>query len=153
MLISSKYVLLLLLWSLFPWDTITILNNLFSISVEHCGTHPVVPNGVVVQTHRTSLKYQCSNFYTLVGSETVMCYNDGTWSQIPVCKGMNKSIWLLFISKSLSKILPQQLSMSYFLLMLCRCILCHRSCSICWEKFSTFWRCICEGRRGEARWL
>lgn len=57
------------------------------------------------------LKYKCTAFHTQVGSETVTCYNDGTWSQLPVCKGMNKLIRLLFISKSLSKMLPKQLSM------------------------------------------
>ncbi|XP_070830201.1 complement factor H-related protein 2-like [Chaetodon trifascialis] len=56
------------------------------ISIRNCGDHPVVPNGVVVQTDLMSLKYKCNAFYTQVGSDTVVCHSDGSWSELPVCK-------------------------------------------------------------------
>ncbi|XP_076601153.1 uncharacterized protein LOC143329231 [Chaetodon auriga] len=54
--------------------------------ISNCGDHPVVPDGVVVQTDRLFLKYRCNAFYTQVGSDTVVCHSDGSWSQLPVCK-------------------------------------------------------------------
>ncbi|XP_038574395.1 complement factor H-like isoform X6 [Micropterus salmoides] len=56
------------------------------MSIDHCGEHPNVPNGDVVQVNRMSLKYQCNAFYTRVGSDTVTCYSDGSWSDLPICK-------------------------------------------------------------------
>ncbi|XP_075954644.1 complement factor H-related protein 1-like [Anarhichas minor] len=54
--------------------------------VEHCGAYPNVPNGDVVQQNDEFLKYQCNAFYTQVGSDTVKCYNNGSWSQLPICQ-------------------------------------------------------------------
>ncbi|MEQ2250327.1 hypothetical protein ILYODFUR_038862, partial [Ilyodon furcidens] len=51
-----------------------------------CGDHPQVPNGVVVEEERHYLKYQCPNYYKLVGSDTVVCQSDGTWSEVPRCE-------------------------------------------------------------------
>ncbi|KAM7379008.1 hypothetical protein PAMP_004588 [Pampus punctatissimus] len=54
--------------------------------IENCRTPPNVPNGDIVERSTMFLKYQCNGYYTLVGSDTVMCYNDGTWSKPPICK-------------------------------------------------------------------
>ncbi|XP_038574398.1 complement factor H-related protein 5-like isoform X1 [Micropterus salmoides] len=54
--------------------------------IDHCGEHPNVPNSDVVQVNQMSLKYQCNAFYTRVGSDTVTCYSDGSWSDLPICK-------------------------------------------------------------------
>uniref|UniRef100_A0A3P8RZX0 Sushi domain-containing protein n=1 Tax=Amphiprion percula TaxID=161767 RepID=A0A3P8RZX0_AMPPE len=58
----------------------------FCISVDKCGDIPAVPNGDVVQTGLRGLKYQCVNYYKLEGPDIVVCYRDGTWSQVPTCK-------------------------------------------------------------------
>ncbi|XP_044075972.1 complement factor H-like isoform X4 [Siniperca chuatsi] len=55
-------------------------------TIDHCGAHPNVPNGIVVQVERKFLKYQCNAFYTQVGSDTVTCSSNGKWSQLPICK-------------------------------------------------------------------
>ncbi|XP_035489404.2 coagulation factor XIII B chain [Scophthalmus maximus] len=57
------------------------------VPIYNCGVHPTVAHGDVVQTAPMYLKYKCSAFYTQVGPETVVCYNDDTWSSLPVCKG------------------------------------------------------------------
>ncbi|KAK9538915.1 hypothetical protein VZT92_004057 [Zoarces viviparus] len=54
--------------------------------VEHCGAYPNVPNGDVVQQNDEFLKYQCNSFYKQVGSDIVKCYNNGRWSQLPICQ-------------------------------------------------------------------
>ncbi|XP_047224154.1 complement factor H-like isoform X2 [Girardinichthys multiradiatus] len=54
--------------------------------IDICGDHPQVPNGVVVEEERRYLKYQCRDYYKLVGSDTVVCHSDGTWSEVPRCK-------------------------------------------------------------------
>ncbi|XP_065809913.1 complement factor H-related protein 1 isoform X5 [Labrus bergylta] len=56
------------------------------IPVNECGVSPVIPNGVVVQTERMYLKYECNSYYTRVGPDTVVCTNDGRWSELPSCK-------------------------------------------------------------------
>uniref|UniRef100_A0A672HGW1 Sushi domain-containing protein n=1 Tax=Salarias fasciatus TaxID=181472 RepID=A0A672HGW1_SALFA len=48
-----------------------------------CGQIPVVANGVVVQTERLYFRFQCASYYKQVGSDTVRCYSDGSWSQEP----------------------------------------------------------------------
>uniref|UniRef100_A0A3Q3JAD1 Sushi domain-containing protein n=1 Tax=Monopterus albus TaxID=43700 RepID=A0A3Q3JAD1_MONAL len=53
--------------------------------VDNCGPHPNIPNGDVVQRDLMFLKYQCNANYTLAGPDTVVCYIDGTWSQLPTC--------------------------------------------------------------------
>ncbi|XP_042353683.1 complement factor H-like isoform X2 [Plectropomus leopardus] len=55
-------------------------------SVNHCGAHPKVSHGDVVQKNQMYLKYQCSAFYKLTGPDTVVCYSDGSWSELPICK-------------------------------------------------------------------
>ncbi|XP_049453914.1 complement decay-accelerating factor transmembrane isoform-like isoform X1 [Epinephelus fuscoguttatus] len=55
-------------------------------TVDHCGAYPNVPNGDVVERDQTYIKFQCNAFYTQVGLGTVVCYSDGTWSQLPICK-------------------------------------------------------------------
>uniref|UniRef100_UPI0037E95D10 complement factor H-related protein 1-like n=1 Tax=Semicossyphus pulcher TaxID=241346 RepID=UPI0037E95D10 len=54
--------------------------------VDHCGDHPTILNGDVVQVQDMHLKYQCNAYYTKVGPDTVVCYNDGSWSKLPECK-------------------------------------------------------------------
>ncbi|XP_041658269.1 complement factor H-related protein 1-like [Cheilinus undulatus] len=56
------------------------------ISVDQCGVAPVIQNSVLVEEDRMYLKYQCNAFYTLEGSDTVACYSDQTWSELPQCK-------------------------------------------------------------------
>ncbi|MED6285836.1 hypothetical protein CHARACLAT_033300, partial [Characodon lateralis] len=51
-----------------------------------CGNRPEVPNGVVVEEGQSYLKYQCPDYYKLVGSDTVVCQSDRTWSEVPRCK-------------------------------------------------------------------
>ncbi|XP_045907989.1 complement factor H-related protein 1-like [Micropterus dolomieu] len=57
-----------------------------TIPVSNCGTPPTVPNGEVVKTGHMFLKYQCGSFYTQVGPAAVVCYSDGTWSEVPTCR-------------------------------------------------------------------
>ncbi|XP_065809914.1 complement factor H-related protein 1 isoform X1 [Labrus bergylta] len=56
------------------------------VGVRNCGTFPTVANGEVVESNESFLKYSCKVFYKLVGPETVLCYGDGTWSNIPICR-------------------------------------------------------------------
>ncbi|XP_060900166.1 complement factor H-like isoform X1 [Labrus mixtus] len=56
------------------------------VGVKNCGTFPTVANGEVVESNESFLKYSCKIFYKLVGPETVLCYGDGTWSDIPICR-------------------------------------------------------------------
>ncbi|XP_078120607.1 complement factor H-related protein 1-like [Sander vitreus] len=55
-------------------------------AVVHCGAYPVVPNGDVVKEDPMFLKYQCNVFYKQVGSDTVRCHSEGSWSQLPICQ-------------------------------------------------------------------
>ncbi|KAM9719548.1 uncharacterized protein ACNS7B_020329 [Menidia menidia] len=55
-------------------------------TVDNCGQFPVVKDGVNYQVGNCSLKYECVKYYKLEGSENVVCYSDGTWSQIPTCR-------------------------------------------------------------------
>ncbi|XP_077471355.1 complement factor H-related protein 1-like [Stigmatopora argus] len=57
-----------------------------TIEVDNCGPYPKVPNGDVVRKKTMSLRYACNGFYKRVGPETVVCYNNGSWSQLPTCK-------------------------------------------------------------------
>ncbi|XP_057713056.1 complement factor H-like [Corythoichthys intestinalis] len=54
--------------------------------VDNCGPYPKVSNGDVVRKKTMSLRYACNGFYKRVGPETVVCYNNGTWSTLPTCK-------------------------------------------------------------------
>ncbi|XP_054452676.1 complement factor H-like [Anoplopoma fimbria] len=54
--------------------------------VNICGNPPVVPNGDVVGYGQRYLRYECSSFYKLDGPEKVVCYSDGTWSNVPYCR-------------------------------------------------------------------
>ncbi|XP_037643540.1 uncharacterized protein LOC119498603 isoform X1 [Sebastes umbrosus] len=55
-------------------------------TIRNCGNHPVVPNGDVVGNSQRFLRYQCAQFYKRVGPEDVVCYSDGTWSEVPTCR-------------------------------------------------------------------
>ncbi|XP_060940991.1 complement factor H-like isoform X4 [Limanda limanda] len=67
-------------------STSTSANRPLFISIEHCGTRPIVPNGVVVEEERMYLKFQCPAFYKQVGEDIVRCYDGGSWSKVPVCE-------------------------------------------------------------------
>lgn len=69
---------------------------MFFSSVSNCGSYPKVPNGDVVRKRTMSLRYACNGFYKRVGPETVVCYSDGTWSELPTCKG--KSTYYYFFT-------------------------------------------------------
>lgn len=92
----------------------TILNNLFFISVSRCGAHPVLENGVIVDVNSMFLKYKCNGFYTQVGPDTVVCHNDGTWSKLPECEGTDKSIPLFLIPKVYEKCYPNNDTFSLY---------------------------------------
>ncbi|MEQ2313135.1 hypothetical protein AMECASPLE_038475, partial [Ameca splendens] len=49
-----------------------------------CGDRPQIPN--VVEEERHYLKYKCPDYYKLVGPDTVVCYSNGTWSEVPRCQ-------------------------------------------------------------------
>ncbi|XP_040911073.1 complement factor H-like [Toxotes jaculatrix] len=54
--------------------------------IINCGRRPVISNGDVVDTGEMFLKYRCNSFYTRVGPDTVVCYSNGKWSEVPTCK-------------------------------------------------------------------
>ncbi|XP_037314480.2 complement factor H-like isoform X1 [Pungitius pungitius] len=54
--------------------------------VTNCGEPPTVHNGDVVENGAMFLKYQCVNYYELVGPEKVVCYSNGLWSRVPICQ-------------------------------------------------------------------
>ncbi|XP_072219121.1 beta-2-glycoprotein 1-like [Leuresthes tenuis] len=55
-------------------------------TIDKCGDFPVVADSVVHQDNLRFLRYECVNFYKLVGSAEVACYSDGTWSAVPSCR-------------------------------------------------------------------
>ncbi|KAG7239068.1 hypothetical protein INR49_030220, partial [Caranx melampygus] len=57
------------------------------ISVSKCGTHPTIEHGDIVEVDAMFLRIRCNASYNLVGPEKVVCYTDGTWSQLPICQG------------------------------------------------------------------
>uniref|UniRef100_A0A3B4Z591 Sushi domain-containing protein n=1 Tax=Stegastes partitus TaxID=144197 RepID=A0A3B4Z591_9TELE len=50
-----------------------------------CGRAPIVRNGVLMRSERNSLTYECQSYYKRVGPDTVVCYGDGMWSEVPTC--------------------------------------------------------------------
>ncbi|XP_042171769.1 complement factor H-related protein 2-like isoform X3 [Oncorhynchus tshawytscha] len=59
------------------------------LPVDRCGEKPTVDNGDFISDsdrNRMALTFTCINYYKLVGSEQVMCHNDQTWSELPICK-------------------------------------------------------------------
>ncbi|XP_034469968.1 transcription factor SOX-4-like [Hippoglossus hippoglossus] len=78
----------------------TSANRPLFIPIDNCKTRPIVPNGVVVEEHRMYLKFKCNSFYKQVGLDTVSCYNDGSWSKLPVCEA-----WL-FIAPIAESLVP-----------------------------------------------
>ncbi|XP_034744556.1 complement factor H-related protein 1-like isoform X3 [Etheostoma cragini] len=56
------------------------------VEVKNCGQRPVVSNGDIVGDNKMFLKYQCAAWYKRVGPERVMCYSNGMWSEVPICK-------------------------------------------------------------------
>lgn len=56
------------------------------LPIHNCGDSPDVPNAVVMEQEIRSLKYSCQTYYKLVGPETVVCYSDKSWSEVPKCK-------------------------------------------------------------------
>ncbi|XP_035489405.2 complement factor H isoform X1 [Scophthalmus maximus] len=60
--------------------------------ISTCRNPPRIQNGDFVKTGAMFLKYQCNSFYNRVGPETVVCYPDGTWSEVPTCKAAYCSV-------------------------------------------------------------
>ncbi|XP_071000267.1 complement factor H-related protein 1-like isoform X2 [Oncorhynchus clarkii lewisi] len=59
------------------------------LPVDRCGEKPTVDNGDFISDsdrNRMALTFTCINYYKLVGPELVMCHNDQTWSELPICK-------------------------------------------------------------------
>ncbi|XP_044223432.1 complement factor H-like [Thunnus albacares] len=61
-------------------------------TIDKCGRFPQISDGDVVEKHEMSIKYRCSSFHKLVGRETVSCYSNGTWSEVPTCKAAYCSV-------------------------------------------------------------
>ena len=65
---------------------------MYFITAISCPPQPKPdPNGSIKSTEGTSLRdktvYACNAGYTLEGSETIYCQNDGTYSdKAPICK-------------------------------------------------------------------
>uniref|UniRef100_A0A3B5QTC1 Sushi domain-containing protein n=1 Tax=Xiphophorus maculatus TaxID=8083 RepID=A0A3B5QTC1_XIPMA len=80
--------------------TITCQNGTWTEAqpcIDNCGEIPHVPNGLPEpQEQQRSLKYTCQNFYKLVGPDTVVCHRGGTWSEVPTCKDVKKSVFFFF---------------------------------------------------------
>ncbi|XP_039671884.1 complement factor H-like isoform X2 [Perca fluviatilis] len=57
-----------------------------TVEVKNCGQQPVVPHGDVVGNNPMFLRYQCAALYQRVGPERVICYSNGMWSEVPICK-------------------------------------------------------------------
>ncbi|KAM8728666.1 complement factor H-related protein 3-like [Acanthopagrus schlegelii] len=55
-------------------------------TVDICGILPKIPKAVVVRNFRRSVKYGCQQYYKLLGPDSVRCYSDGTWSELPSCE-------------------------------------------------------------------
>lgn len=56
------------------------------MNVRSCGARPSIENAVIVEEGPMYLKYQCKSYYRLVGLDTVSCYSDGSWSELPTCE-------------------------------------------------------------------
>ncbi|XP_005458083.2 complement factor H isoform X3 [Oreochromis niloticus] len=56
------------------------------MNVRSCGARPYIENAVIVEEGPMYLKYQCTSYYRLVGLDTVSCYSDGSWSELPTCE-------------------------------------------------------------------
>ncbi|XP_055359600.1 complement factor H-like [Betta splendens] len=56
-----------------------------TMPVSHCGNLPHIPHSAVLPG-RITLTYSCAGNYKLIGPKTVVCYNDGTWSETPTCE-------------------------------------------------------------------
>ncbi|XP_019203751.1 complement factor H-like isoform X1 [Oreochromis niloticus] len=56
------------------------------MNVRSCGARPNIENAVIVEEGPMYLKYQCKSYYRLVGPDTVSCYSDGSWSELPTCE-------------------------------------------------------------------
>nr|XP_029480067.1 complement factor H-like isoform X2 [Oncorhynchus nerka] len=59
------------------------------LPVDRCGEKPTVDNGDFISDsdrNPMALTFTCINYYKLVGPEQVVCHNDQTWSELPICK-------------------------------------------------------------------
>uniref|UniRef100_A0A669EH73 Sushi domain-containing protein n=1 Tax=Oreochromis niloticus TaxID=8128 RepID=A0A669EH73_ORENI len=70
------------------YTMIILLQSLSFILVRSCGARPNIENAVIVEEGPMYLKYQCKSYYRLVGPDTVSCYSDGSWSELPTCEGI-----------------------------------------------------------------
>ena len=74
---------------------VVLPKKLFISYVEKdCGTPPIdIENGHLSRslqlyntTYNSDIHYVCyNNSYVMVGSDTVRCTEDGTWSELPIC--------------------------------------------------------------------
>ncbi|XP_041848198.1 complement factor H-like isoform X2 [Melanotaenia boesemani] len=55
-------------------------------TIDRCGAFPVVKDGDFIPDGQRSLKFQCALHYKLVGPETVVCYSNRQWSEVPTCR-------------------------------------------------------------------
>ncbi|KAM4552672.1 beta-2-glycoprotein 1-like [Odontesthes bonariensis] len=61
-------------------------SQLLFTTLDKCGRMPLVSHGVFEQIGRYVLKYQCIDSYKQEGPDIVVCYSNGTWSEIPTCR-------------------------------------------------------------------
>ncbi|XP_041848204.1 coagulation factor XIII B chain-like [Melanotaenia boesemani] len=55
-------------------------------TIDRCGAFPVVKDGDFIPDGQRSLKFECAVHYKLVGPETVVCYSNRQWSELPTCR-------------------------------------------------------------------
>ncbi|XP_072219122.1 beta-2-glycoprotein 1-like [Leuresthes tenuis] len=60
--------------------------KLLFTTLDKCGKMPLVSHGVFEQIGQYVLKYQCIDSYRQEGPDLVVCYSNGTWSEIPTCR-------------------------------------------------------------------
>lgn len=105
---------------------VVLPKKLFISYVEKdCGTPPIdIENGHLSRslhlyntTYNSDIHYVCyNNSYMMVGSDTVRCTEDGTWSERPICHSKSHSIsWCVTkIARSACKV-QQSLWVSHYI--------------------------------------
>lgn len=65
--------------------------DILSIAVTYCSTPPAVPNGILKNATGGKVgdnaTYECNGGFTLSGSATIQCQENGMWEAQPSCSG------------------------------------------------------------------
>lgn len=59
------------------------------------------------------MRYRCYDYHKRLGPEYVRCYSDGTWSELPTCLGINKSVLKTCHRNPLEKNIVNKLVVSF----------------------------------------